>query len=140
MPGRLHLRLAAQPDGLPGLLRRAADFVAGQAGLPGDWPALVAMVLDEVLANIIAYGRPGGGPPDIDVGLGHDGGRLVIEISDDGVAFDPLAAAPPETDLELDERRIGGLGIMLMTEMMDSAAYRREAGRNHLTLIKGRDG
>lgn len=136
MAQRLLLQLAGQPGGLVELLRKAIDFVAAQEGLPADWPALVAMVLDEVLANIIAYGRPNGAPPDVEVGIGIGAERLVIEISDDGIAFDPLTAAPPRTDAPLGERGIGGLGIMLMTEMMDGVAYRRDGGRNHLILTK----
>ena len=38
----------------------------------------------------------------------------------------------------MEERPIGGLGVYLVRTMMDETRYRREEGRNHLTLVKYR--
>ena len=41
-----------------------------------------------------------------------------------------------DTTLSVEERQIGGLGIYLVRELMDSINYEREDGKNILTLIK----
>ena len=60
--------------------------------------------------------------------------RCEVVVSDDGPAFDPLAAAAPDTSLGVEERPIGGLGIALVRRLMDEVEYERRDGRNHLRL------
>ena len=69
-----------------------------------------------------------------------DENSLTIEIVDDGRPFDPLTDAPkPDVNAELEDRNIGGLGIHLVRKMMDDVRYRREEGKNHLTLVTSLD-
>ena len=61
---------------------------------------------------------------------------MTIEMVDDGKPFDPLTEAPvPDVNAPMDERPIGGLGVFLVRKLMDELTYRREEGRNHLTLV-----
>ena len=62
--------------------------------------------------------------------------QLCIKITDRGVAFDPTDVAEADTTLAAEDRPIGGLGILLMRELMDSINYERNAGQNVLTLKK----
>ena len=57
-------------------------------------------------------------------------------IIDSGVAFDPTAKEKADTTLSAEERQIGGLGILLVRELMDSINYERDHGKNFLTLLK----
>ena len=41
-----------------------------------------------------------------------------------------------DTTLSAEDRQIGGLGILLVRELMDTINYERENGQNVLTLIK----
>ncbi len=56
------------------------------------------------------------------------------EIVDSGIPFDVLSVPPPDLDAPVMERPTGGLGIHLIKRLTDSAAYRREGGRNILEL------
>jgi serine/threonine-protein kinase RsbW len=94
----------------------------------------VNLVLDEIVSNAIKYGRTGERGGGIDVSLALDGGVLTIDVSDDGIAFNPLAAEPPNLDLPIMERPVGGLGIHIVKALTQTAAYRRENDRNHLTM------
>ena len=110
-----------------------------------QWPASllyqVKLVLEEVIVNIVNYGYEERGGHRIDVDLISEPDTLTIKIADDGRAFDPLSQAPrPDVDASLEDRPIGGLGVYLVQTLMDEAHYRREQDRNHLTLIKRRDG
>jgi serine/threonine-protein kinase RsbW len=61
---------------------------------------------------------------------------VTAEVEDDGRAFNPLEAAAPNLDASIDERPIGGLGIHLVRSVMTSVEYRRQDGRNVLTMKK----
>lgn len=68
-------------------------------------------------------------------------GRLTVTLTDDGAPFDPLAQAAPDTDLPVEARAIGGLGIHLVRKMMDEVTYQRRGDRNVVVLVKRlRDG
>jgi anti-sigma regulatory factor (Ser/Thr protein kinase) len=57
-----------------------------------------------------------------------------LTVADDGPPFDPLAVAPPKQALRLEDVVSGGQGIHLIRHFTDRLAYRREDGRNVLTL------
>jgi len=94
------------------------------------------LVLEEIVANIISYGYDDEDPHSILVDCTVDGTMLSLVISDDGKSFNPLEAKHPELDKPLEEREIGGLGIFLVRHFMDTVDYKRENGRNILTLSK----
>jgi anti-sigma regulatory factor (Ser/Thr protein kinase) len=64
------------------------------------------------------------------------GWRSTTASYDDGVPYDPLQAAEPDVTASLDERSIGGLGILLVKKMMDTVTYERAGGRNVLRMRK----
>ena len=101
----------------------------------GDVFALT-LALDELLTNTISYGYDDTASHDITVTLRVDDGRAYVCIDDDAREFDPLRAEKPDIDAPLEERRIGGLGIHLVTTMMDRVEYRREGGHNIIRLEK----
>ena len=55
---------------------------------------------------------------------------------DKGIPFDPTAAPEADTTLGVEERAIGGLGIHLVRNIMDSISYENKNGMNILTMIK----
>ena len=59
-----------------------------------------------------------------------------MEVADDGRAFDPLQTPELDMSAPMEERARGGLGIYLVRKTMDAVAYRREDGRNVVTLTK----
>ena len=93
-------------------------------------------VFDEMLSNIIYYGYRDDVPHEITIAFNRQDDRLSVIISDDGIAFDPFAATTPNTELPLAEREIGGLGIHLVRNMMHEVHYRRDDGRNIITLVQ----
>jgi anti-sigma regulatory factor (Ser/Thr protein kinase) len=54
--------------------------------------------------------------------------------SDDGVPFNPFTHSDPDTSLSIDEREIGGLGVMLVKQLTNSQTYQRLSDRNIVTL------
>jgi anti-sigma regulatory factor (Ser/Thr protein kinase) len=98
----------------------------------------VTLALDEVLTNVVWYAFDDDLEHQIAVRLAFAAGELTLEVEDDGRAFDPLEVSLAEEELGLDveERRIGGLGMYLVRHAMDALVYRREMGKNRLTMTK----
>ncbi len=120
-------------------IRRVAEFAerfGAEQQLGDDAVMAINLVLDELMANIIEHGFPDGGEHTIRVTLGVDAGELTIEVDDDGRPFDPLQAPPPDLDLPIEERPVGGLGIHIVRSLMDAVEYRRRNDRNVLTMRK----
>ena len=61
--------------------------------------------------------------------------KMKFVITDSGVAFNPTEATLADTTLSVEERPIGGLGLLLVRELMDSINYERIDNKNTLTLI-----
>jgi len=94
------------------------------------------LALEEVLANIISYGYDDTGEHDILIRFSIQAGELTMEIEDDGRAFNPLDQPAPDLAKPLEERKPGGVGIFLIRKVIDQMEYRRENGKNILTLKK----
>ena len=96
----------------------------------------VNLVFDELLNNIISYAFQDEEEHHIGIRVEHSVDKLNITISDDGSPFNIFNKPPPQTDLKLEDRPIGGMGIHLVRSVMDDYYYRRENGKNISTLIK----
>jgi serine/threonine-protein kinase RsbW len=97
------------------------------------------VVLDEALSNIIGYGYPAGALDEIIIRMFREPKRIVMEIEDGAVPFDPLQAAKPDLDAALGERKIGGVGVHFIKSLTDDVSYHRIGNRNCLRLIKKLD-
>lgn len=102
---------------------------------PGSENQLL-LAVEEACVNVAKYAYPEfTGPVTIDCRL--DGGRLILQIRDEGVPFNPLKTPEPDLALSLEEREVGGLGIFFIRRLVDKVEYRREGKFNVLTLSKG---
>ena len=118
-------------------IRRAAELVdqfRAQHGLSDDDANAMHIVLDEVLSNSIRHGLAGAATHAITVTLQLSGDEIVIEVDDDGVAYDPTQAAPPVLEGTLEERKTGGLGVAFVRTLTDSFEYKRVGERNRLVM------
>ena len=92
------------------------------------------VVVDELVTNIVNYAYPNGENDYLDVEIMHDKELLTIRFRDGGVPFNPLEKAPPDITLPMDQRSIGGLGILLVVQKVDAIAYEYINGENVLTI------
>ena len=95
----------------------------------------VQLAIEEVVLNVMDYGYDEG-VHEFELILTSEADTLIIEVVDDGRPFDPLNDVPkPDLEATVEERKVGGLGIHLVRTMMDQVNYRREQGRNYLTMV-----
>ena len=95
----------------------------------------IELAVVEMCVNIARYAFPGGAGK-ITIEIAIEGRTAAVTISDDGIPFDPRSAPKPDVGWILSTGRTGGLGIYLARTLMDKFDYRREDGRNVLTLAK----
>lgn len=102
-------------------------------------PALLSSVdlaLEEALANVIMYAYPEGEKGDVTLSAHIENNAIYMKISDVGIPFNPLEQKEADLNVSLEERKIGGLGIHLIKEIMDEIGYAYEDGRNVLKMQK----
>jgi serine/threonine-protein kinase RsbW len=120
-------------------IREAIDWIDAQCAahrLSADMAMWLAIVLEEAVVNVM---RHGGSPtPSLELRFSCEMHAVELVIDDDGVPFDPTAVELEELSDDIDERRVGGLGIRMIRGMMDEVVYSRAEGRNRLVLRKHR--
>jgi serine/threonine-protein kinase RsbW len=129
------VRLANRLEEIERLSEAIEAFIA-KHHLPDAVAFAFNLSLDELVTNVILYAFPDMQDHTIEVRLRLEGGVLHAELSDDGRPFDPLSVPPPNLDAPIEERRIGGLGLHIVRELMDTVTYAHEGGRNVLRLAK----
>ena len=97
----------------------------------------IDIAIDELFGNIAHYAyNPEIGKATVRVEVIEDPLAVVITFIDNGVPYDPLAKADPDTTLSAEEREIGGLGIYMVKKSMDDITYEYKDGHNILKIKK----
>jgi anti-sigma regulatory factor (Ser/Thr protein kinase) len=111
------------------------DFVNAQIeNCPPKIKNQIGIAVDEVFSNISHYAYYSGvGFVTVRICVGSE---ITIEFEDSGIAYDPTSARDPDITLPAEEREIGGLGLFLVKNLMDSVEYQRDGDKNILTIRK----
>ncbi len=112
------------------------DTFSEHYGIPDKTRLKMHVVIDELLTNIISYAYLDDEKHDIGIKVELSADRLKVSMVDDGLPFNPLGIETPNTELSLEEREIGGLGIHLVRKMMDRVSYRRRIDKNVITVVE----
>ncbi|MCK9424326.1 MAG: SpoIIE family protein phosphatase [Bacteroidales bacterium] len=106
--------------------------------IPGKTIMELNLVIEELFTNIVFYAFEEKSDHRIIVNFAlMDSHRLRIQIIDDGKPFNLLEAkVSDQFGKPLEERKIGGLGIHFVREMMDGVEYQRTNDQNIVTLTK----
>ena len=128
------IRLAAKEENLDKFVEVVSIF-AEQNHFSSDMVMRIRLAIEEALVNILNYAYPDcDGEVEIFYRKGNDT-KLILEILDNGIPFDPLSLPKPDINANLSDRKVGGLGVFFMREMAENVLYRREGDTNILTLI-----
>jgi serine/threonine-protein kinase RsbW len=117
-------------------LRELVEQFGSRHGLSSDIVYQLNLALEEIVTNIISYGLEDREGHFVGVELRIDGDEVSAQVEDDGAPFDPTELPPPDIEAPIEQRRVGGLGIHLVRELMDDLAYSRTGNKNILTLRK----
>ena len=109
------------------------DFCAAN-DVGHDASLRLRLLLEEMFINVATYAYPEGTCGWIDVTFERRDQHVMITVEDEGAPFDPVARQLPDLTVGIDEREIGGLGIVLIRELADEVDYCYANGRNRLQV------
>jgi sigma-B regulation protein RsbU (phosphoserine phosphatase) len=112
------------------------ETVAQDARLDKSLAMSLNLALEEAVTNVIMYAYPQGsdGLVDIEAVIRKD--SIDFMVIDSGKPFDPTAVPDANIESALEDRPIGGLGIFLVRNIMDTVKYERKEGKNLLSMTK----
>jgi sigma-B regulation protein RsbU (phosphoserine phosphatase) len=154
-PRSLTLRAeVGELEKLIGFIGRELDAEA----CPAKTKGCIELAAEEIFVNIARYGYTGGLRDAAEAGAGaaESGGTggefevlvecgiqrrpgettMTLRFIDGGEPFDPLKYAEPDLSLPLEQRKAGGLGVLIVKRTMDTIEYSYEEGKNRLTITK----
>ncbi len=119
-------------------LEKIIEFVSGSAkkeGFAGEKIKKIKLATEEAVVNILNYAYPeGSGEVEVSCSLVDDK-KFIIEISDNGAPFNPLAVPEPDLTADIANRHVGGLGVFFIKKMADETNYHRNGAYNILNLM-----
>jgi serine/threonine-protein kinase RsbW len=131
------VRLPAMPESLA----TATAFVEERAqalGMPAIQLTTLDLLLEEVVVNVYSHAyKDQGGMLEVEVYPQEQAGKttgVCLVVRDWGTPFDPLSAPSPDTTQSVEDRPIGGLGLLLVEELASNCRYRYADGANELTM------
>lgn len=92
----------------------------------------LSVVVEELVLNIVDYANS----DYLDVEIIRDEKSITLRFHDGGIPFNPLEKEEPDFTIPLEDRKIGGLGIFMVTKYMDTVTYERTGEENILTVRK----
>jgi len=96
---------------------------------------LLNLIVEELFTNIVKYGKPSSVP--VPIVIIKDAHRMVVRIIDhEASSFDPTKAPEPDTDAPLERRKVGGLGIHIVRQMVDALEYVNNGTSSEIIAIK----
>lgn len=121
-------------------LAKISAFITEAAELSGlderaTWQ--VQLAVDEAATNVIQHAYDLDEPGELTLTWDYTDHRFTITLRDNGRQFDPEAVPTPDITSPLEERQVGGLGIYLITRLMDEVRFDFHPQHgNVLTMVK----
>ena len=114
---------------------RFIDEFSVKTGLDESVVFTINLVVEELFTNMVKYSSEN--INEILLELKKDENDLIIHLTDFDVdPFDINKTAEVDTKQSLKERRVGGLGIHLVKQMIDKIEYEYKDRQSKIILIK----
>ena len=137
--GAIEFSLVNDLRELAGVAARIDEFCAAREVAP-EVAYAANLAIDELLTNTISYGYDDDEPHQIEVIVRLEQEELIVVIVDDGVAFDPTQMSELDVEAPLEERDAGGLGLLLVNQMMDGVRVSAESRMQRCHPHQGHSG
>jgi serine/threonine-protein kinase RsbW len=131
----MNLTTTTGPNALRDVLR-FVESACAELKIAGSDAFAVRLAAEEICTNIIDYGYGDVSGP-LAITIERSNGQAIITIHDRGRSFAPENAPAPDLTSDAEDRQIGGLGIHLVRQMMDSVEYSTAGNAgNTMRLVK----
>ena len=126
----------AKLENIPSGLTFVDEFCSAE-NIPVEFKNNLLVVADELYSNIVKYGyENNGGDVFTRLWFNRDKNEFVITIIDKAPAFNQLEVNNNPLEGNVEDMRIGGLGILIVKKIMSEYAYDRINNKNILVLRK----
>ena len=119
------------------LLSSIAEMVEAfgeENGIPDQQIFLINLEIDELITNYVRHSLLKVSQPRMELTVQEHEGKVILTVLDTGPPFNPLTAPPPDLSDDLDQRKMGGMGLHLVRSYCDRIHYELVDGYNRLTL------
>jgi len=114
---------------------RSVDEFLSAHGIDARTQLTAKLVVEELFTNFVRHDV--GGRDEVALSLATDGDRLIIRLKDFDVdPFDLSEAEPVDIHLPLARRKVGGLGLHLVRNLVDELRYDYDDRVLSVTAIK----
>ena len=112
--------------------------VCGEAGLGRQTCLRLILLVEELFTNTVVHGHGADSEAPVRIECEVSPGRIALIYEDTGPAHDPFArVVAPDADADVENRPIGGLGVLLVSAMAQQVEYQRAGDRNRISLVIG---
>jgi len=94
------------------------------------------LAVDEAFTNIIKHAYNNDENQVVRILMFEENGRIVVQLSDSGKGFDVTNYKKPNVQSRIKNKKRGGVGVFLMTKLMDEVSFNKQQGQNVITLAK----
>jgi anti-sigma regulatory factor (Ser/Thr protein kinase) len=135
MSSRHRRTFRARRESLP-QVETFLDEVGAAAGLGREACLRVTLLVEELFTNTVMHGHGGDSDAPVRLDCEVEPGRLALVYEDTGPPHDPFAVmASPDPAASVEERPIGGLGVLLVAAMARHVEYQRVGDCNRISLV-----
>jgi serine/threonine-protein kinase RsbW len=130
-----HRTFPARREALPQVEAFLAEVCAA-AGLEREGCLRVTLLVEELFTNTVTHGHRGDSDAPVSLGCEVEPGRIALLYEDTGPPHDPFAGiADPDPTASVEDRPVGGLGVLLVSAMARGVEYRRIGDCNRISLV-----
>lgn len=134
-PNRLELTFSNNAHEAPRMAKKIEQFMHDR-NVDESLINKILLCVDELITNIIAHAYTDEEEHAVSLECTLAPTFIQLELRDDGVPFDPTKQTRAQVTGDLESREVGGLGIHLVTSLMDKVEYEREGVFNVLKATK----
>jgi len=125
----------ARRDALPQVDAFLGEVCAA-AGLGRETCLRLTLLVEELFTNTVVHGHGADSEAPVRLECEVSPGRVALTYEDSGPAHDPFARViAPDAEAGVEERLVGGLGVLLVRAMAQQVEYRRAGDRNLISLV-----
>ena len=133
--GRHSRTFPARRDALPQVDAFLAEVCAA-AGLGRDIGLRLTLLVEELFTNTVVHGHGADSEAPVRIECEVAPGRIALTYEDTGPEHNPFAqVTAPNADTPVEDRPVGGLGVLLVSAMAEQFEYRRDGDRNRISLV-----
>lgn len=122
-----------------GSLSEITAFLAetsAAAGIAPDLCLRLTLLVEELFVNTVTHGHGQDSDEPVSLAVDVRPGRIALTYEDTAPPHDPFVAVSlPDEAASVEDRPVGGLGILLVSTLAEDVEYRRAGGKNRIRLV-----